>query len=153
MRKAVAFLRSSAAAHLWGTKIIPLSAGKRDFRKAQKAARNLHRKTNPQHSTPQSCPSSSQPSSQRHRCTPSLAETHVHTASPIHHRFCRVTLVFISQPPFFSLLWCGRHSCGCSIKTSPEDVIQLPGTRMSAASDRWPGQGDRRQPAAGVCIF
>ncbi len=52
--EAVAFLRSSAAAHLRGKRIIPLLAGEWDFRKAPKAARNLHhvlyqRKTNPQH--------------------------------------------------------------------------------------------------------
>lgn len=34
-----------------------------------------------------------------------------------------------------------------------EDVIQLPGTRISASGDRWPGQGDRCESAAGVCIF
>lgn len=97
-----------------------------------------------------SCPSPPLPSSERHTCTPSLAETPVHTASPIYHRFCRVTLVFISQPPFFALLSCEQCSCGCFIKIRLEEVIRLPRTKMLAAGDRWLGQCDRCDSAAGV---
>ena len=99
-------------------------------------------------STLQSCPCPSLPTSHRHTCTPYLAP--VHTVSPIYHRLCRVTLVLISQSAFFALLWCEWRSCGRSIKIRVKEMIQLPGTRRSAAGDRWPGQEDRCESATGV---
>lgn len=72
---------------------------------------------------------------------------------PIYHRLCRVTLVFVSQPPSSALLRFERHSCGHSIKVRLGEAVQLPGTSLSTASDRWPELRCRCESAAGVCKF
>ena len=114
--KAVAFLRSSAAAHLWGRDNSSLGWRLR----LQKSSGSCQKLT-PCYISAQNkllslvlgrhCPI--------HRDTDVLhisAETPVRAASPIYHRLCRVTLVLISQTPFFALLWCELCSCGRSIK-------------------------------------